>query len=81
MPREKESYRDNLERLMDRFPGKEILSLTEVSQYTGMGYRQLKMLLIFLWQTRRNDLSKSRTIPTAERMGRHIAKRTTLTIM
>ncbi len=25
MPREKESYRDNLERLMDRFPGKEIL--------------------------------------------------------
>ena len=38
MPREKESYRDNLERLMDRFPGKEILSLTEVSQYTGMGY-------------------------------------------
>ena len=41
MPREKESYRDNLERLMDRFPGKEILSLTEVSQYTGMGYRQL----------------------------------------
>ena len=41
MPREKESYRDNLERLMDRFPGKEILSFTEVSQYTGMGYRQL----------------------------------------
>lgn len=41
MPREKESYRDNLERLMDRFPGKEILSFTEVSQYTGMGYRAL----------------------------------------
>ena len=41
MPREKESYRDNLERLMDRFPGKEILSFSEVSQYTGMGYRAL----------------------------------------
>lgn len=41
MPREKESYRDNLERLMDRFPGKEILSFAEVSQYTGMGYRAL----------------------------------------
>lgn len=41
MPREKESYRDNLERLMDRFPGKEILSFAEVTEYTGMGYRAL----------------------------------------
>ena len=40
MPREKESYRDNLERLMDRFPGKEILSFTEVSQYTSRLKRQ-----------------------------------------
>lgn len=42
MPREKEAYRDNLERLMERFPGKEVLSFKEVSQFTGMGYYALK---------------------------------------
>lgn len=41
MPREKESYRDNLEAVMTRFPGKEVLTLSDVLQYTGMGYRQL----------------------------------------
>ena len=41
MPREKESYRDNLEAVMTRFPGKDVLSLNDVAQYTGMGYRKL----------------------------------------
>lgn len=33
MPREKESYRDNLEAIMTRFPGKEVLTLSDVLQY------------------------------------------------
>ena len=42
MPREKEAYRDNLERIMDRFPGKEVLTLQDVGAFTGMGYRAIK---------------------------------------
>ena len=41
MPREKENYRVNLDRILDRFGGKEILSLSEVIEYTGMDRRTL----------------------------------------
>ena len=36
MPREKLSYRDNLERLDMAFPNKEMLSQIEVANYCGM---------------------------------------------
>ena len=39
MAREKESYRDNLERLDAAFPNREMLNLTDVSKYTGFSRR------------------------------------------
>lgn len=42
MPREKETYRLQLERLLERYKDKEILTYKEVSEYTGRSYRALK---------------------------------------
>lgn len=39
MPREKEAYRDNLERLCEAFPTKELLSRGDVMRFTGLGYK------------------------------------------
>lgn len=39
MPREKPTFRDNLERLDQRFPNKELLSIKDVISFTGMCYR------------------------------------------
>lgn len=36
MPREKEGYRDVLERLLERFPGRETISIAEASAYLGV---------------------------------------------
>lgn len=36
MPREKETFRDNLESLRDRFPGKEQISVPEAAKYLGV---------------------------------------------
>ena len=36
MPKEKESYRDNLERLDKAFPDTEMLTATEVSGFLGL---------------------------------------------
>ena len=36
MPREKPSYRDNLERLNEVFPDKELLNKTEVGNFLGI---------------------------------------------
>lgn len=36
MPLEKEAYRDNLERIKNEFPTKEILNITEVTRYLGV---------------------------------------------
>lgn len=36
MPREKEAYRDNLERICEKFPHKEVLNIKEVVEFTGM---------------------------------------------
>jgi len=36
MPREKELFRDNLERLDAAFPNKEMLTQKEVSKFTGI---------------------------------------------
>lgn len=42
MSREKECYRDNLERLEEAFPDKEILCISDVVRYTGKNYRTVK---------------------------------------
>lgn len=39
MPREKEGYRENVERLNDLFPGREMLTVQDVMQV--MGYRSV----------------------------------------
>jgi len=36
MPREKELFRDNLERLDKFYPNKEVLNIKEVMQFTGL---------------------------------------------
>jgi hypothetical protein len=46
-PREKEAYRDNLERLDDQFPDKEFLTRTEVAQFAGINYRTAGKLFPF----------------------------------
>lgn len=47
MARERESYRDNLERIIERFPGKEVLSVSEVSKYLKKDPRTVKRILPF----------------------------------
>ena len=39
MPREKEAYRDNLERLCEKFPDKELLNVTDVMSFLGVSRR------------------------------------------
>ena len=47
MAREKESYRDNLERIAERFPGKEMLTVADVVEYTGLNRKTVKKLFEF----------------------------------
>ena len=47
MPREKELFRDNLERLEEKFPGKELFNIKEVSEFCGIDYRTTKKLFTF----------------------------------
>jgi hypothetical protein len=35
-------YRDNLERVLARFPGKELLSIKDVCEFTGLNFRTAK---------------------------------------
>ena len=44
MPREKESYRDNLELLLEAFPNQKLLSPTDVSRWAGKDRRSMKKL-------------------------------------
>ena len=39
MPREKETYRLELEQILAHFGGKHIISWAEVQEYTGKGYK------------------------------------------
>lgn len=39
MPREAITYRDNLERINERFPGNEMLRIKDVCDFTGSDYR------------------------------------------
>lgn len=45
MAREKEGFRDNLERLDKAFPGKELLKLTELVRYAGVDRRTIQKYL------------------------------------
>lgn len=47
MSREKESYRDNLERIISFYPGKELLTPTEVSKFLGVCPRTCKKMFEF----------------------------------
>ena len=47
MPREKESYRDNLELLLEAFPDKMMINKTEVQHYTGLDKETVNKLFTF----------------------------------
>lgn len=42
MPREKEAYRDNLERILDAFPGREVITITELARWLHLDPRTVK---------------------------------------
>ncbi len=45
MAREKEAYRDNIERIKAFYPDKELLNMTEVSAFCGIDIRTIKKIL------------------------------------
>jgi hypothetical protein len=45
--RVKESYYDNLERLNEKFPNQELLSVMEVARFTGLDYRTVSKRFAF----------------------------------
>lgn len=47
MAREKEAYRDNLERICAAFPNREVLTVAEVARYLGKDRRTLQKWLPF----------------------------------
>lgn len=47
MALEKEGYRDNLERIVEFFPGKEMLTVGEVSKFLGLDPRTAKKMFKF----------------------------------
>jgi len=42
MPLEKPSYRDNLERIKEKYPGKEYLRMIDVAKFCGIDWRTAK---------------------------------------
>ena len=47
MPREKEAFRDNLERLLAFMPEREMLCMKDVSKFTGLDIKTVKKLFTF----------------------------------
>lgn len=47
MAREKELFRDNLERLDKRFPDKELLNVANVSRFCGLSEERAKQMFDF----------------------------------
>lgn len=47
MAREKPEYRQQLERIQEAFPGKELLGVYEVAKWLKMDYRTVKKLFRF----------------------------------
>ena len=42
MPREKEDFRDNLDRLEEKFPGREYISAKEAAEFLGLDIRTVR---------------------------------------
>ena len=42
MPKESEYYRDNLARISERFPEKEVFTLTDISKWWGVDSKTVK---------------------------------------
>lgn len=59
MAREKESYRDNLERLDKAFPTKELLNASDVAEFTGIHRHSVKATFTFNKYGRRHLISKA----------------------
>ena len=53
MPREKECYRQHLERLDEKFPNRELLTQLEVAKYTGLCRQTVKKRYPFDKNTKR----------------------------
>lgn len=47
MPLEHPSYRDNLERIVERYPGVEMLSIKQVIEFTGISRNAVMRRFIF----------------------------------
>ena len=47
MPRESEYFRDNLERIIACFPGKEVLNKKDVCEFLGRNYRTVSRFVPF----------------------------------
>ena len=47
MSREREAYRDNLERLDKRFPDAEMLTIKEVAAFTGYSEPSVRKIFVF----------------------------------
>lgn len=47
MPKEKDGFRDNLARLDEEFPDRELLRKGDVSKYTGMSYAKVRNAFTF----------------------------------
>lgn len=64
MSREKEGFRDNMALLNERFPDKDMLTITEVAEFMGVTPRTVRRNIRFNEQTRRitkADLSRQVT--------------------
>ena len=48
MPREKEAYRDNLERICERFPNKELLNKKDAADFLGVSRVTVEKYVKFL---------------------------------
>ena len=63
MAREKESYRDNLERLDKMFPDRELLSTVDVAIFTGMA--RATVLKTYSFKNTRNKRNTTHRISKA----------------
>ena len=53
MSREREGFRDNLALLNERFPDRDMLTITDVAAWMGVSMQTVKRLVRFNEQTRR----------------------------
>ena len=63
MAREKEAYRDNLERLDKMFPGREMLSSADVAKFTGQA--RVTVVKLYSFKNKRNKCNTTHRISKA----------------